>query len=383
MTAPAAPIEAPPVARAARLDALTIKDFRNIAHAELTFPPEGIALVGENGQGKTNCVESIAYLRLLRSLRGARDRDLIRFGATAFNLTAQLGDLDAREVSVGVDRAGRKKVMLDGAEPEKLTDALDAVPSVSFSPRDVDLIAGAPAERRRYLDITLALTSPSYLRALRRYRAALLRRNAALRDSFKKGSSKHGVGAVAAWEPALAEQGAVLVRERRVWAETHATSFAALCATIGEAAPATLRYAGSTAEAADPRTELLAQLEKQREHDLRRGLTQAGPHRDDLVLELDAHDLRQVGSAGQQRTAAIVLRMLEGATHREATGVIPMLLLDDPFAELDRRRTGHILELLEQQGVGQCVLCVPREDEIPARFTRLERWSVRAGRFAR
>jgi DNA replication and repair protein RecF len=137
------------------------------------------------------------------------------------------------------------------------------------------------------------------------------------------------------------------------------------------------------ADAEDPRAELLAQLEKQRDHDLRRGMTHAGPHRDDLVLELDGHDLRQVGSAGQQRTAAIVLRMLESATHREATGVIPMLLLDDPFAELDRRRTGHILTLLEQQGVGQCVLCVPREDEIPARFTRLERWSVKGGTFSR
>ncbi len=379
MTAPEATREA----RAARLDALTIKDFRNIAHAELVLPPEGIALVGENGQGKTNAVESIAYLRLLRSLRGARDRDLIRFGAAAFNLTARLGALRANTVSVGVDRSGRKKVMLDGAEPEKLTDALDACPSVSFSPRDVDLIAGAPTERRRYLDITLALTSPSYLQALRRYRAALVRRNAALRDSFKKGSSKQGLSAVAAWEPALADQGAILVRERRLWTATHAAAFAALCAAIGEAAPATLRYAGSVAESDDPRAELLAQLEKQRDHDLRRGMTHAGPHRDDLVLELDGHDLRQVGSAGQQRTAAIVLRMLESATHREATGVIPLLLLDDPFAELDRRRTGHILTLLEQQGVGQCVLCVPREDEIPARFTRLERWSVQGGTFTR
>lgn len=379
MTAPEATREA----RAARLDALTIKDFRNIAHAELVLPPEGIALVGENGQGKTNAVESIAYLRLLRSLRGARDRDLIRFGAAAFNLTARLGALRANTVSVGVDRSGRKKVMLDGAEPEKLTDALDACPSVSFSPRDVDLIAGAPTERRRYLDITLALTSPSYLQALRRYRAALVRRNAALRDSFKKGSSKQGLSAVAAWEPALADQGAILVRERRLWTATHAAAFAALCAAIGEAAPATLRYAGSVAESDDARAELLAQLEKQRDHDLRRGMTHAGPHRDDLVLELDGHDLRQVGSAGQQRTAAIVLRMLESATHREATGVIPLLLLDDPFAELDRRRTGHILTLLEQQGVGQCVLCVPREDEIPARFTRLERWSVQGGTFTR
>jgi DNA replication and repair protein RecF len=369
--------------RPARLTTLTLTDFRNIASATLTLPPDGIALVGENGQGKTNCVEGIAYLRLLRSLRGARDRDLIRFGASAFNITAELTGTAVRRISVGVDRAGRKKVLLDGAEPERLTDALDALPSVSFSPRDVDLIAGSPAERRRYLDITLALTSASYLTALRRYRAALVRRNAALRDAAKRHAARSAVGAVAAWEPALAEHGARLVLARRAWAAAHAETFAALCAAIGESAPAAMRYVGSAAESGDPRAELAAQLEKQRDLDLRRGLTHAGPHRDDLVLHLDGHDLRQVGSAGQQRTAAIVLRMLEAATHREATGVIPALLLDDPFAELDRRRTGRILGLLEDQGVGQCVLCVPREDEIPARFTRLERWNVRGGTIAR
>lgn len=372
---------APRLVRAARLVALTLHDFRNIASARLELPPEGIALVGENGQGKTNAVEAIAYLRLLRSLRGARDRDLIRFGAPAFHIAAELGNLPAMRATVGVDRAGRKKVTLDGAEPEKLTDALDALPSVSFSPRDVDLIAGAPAERRRYLDITLALTSPAYLHALRRYRAALLRRNAALREASRKGAARSLVGAVAAWEPALAEQGAILVQARRDWAQAHAARFAELSQAIGETQPAALEYSGSAADAADPQADLLAQLERQRDQDLRRGLTHAGPHRDDLVLRLDAHDLRQVGSAGQQRTAAIVLRMLESATHREATGVIPALLLDDPFAELDRRRTARILALLEQEGVGQCVLCVPREDEIPPQFTRLARWSVRAGTF--
>lgn len=366
--------------RPAQLVTLALTDFRNIASATVTFPPEGIALVGENGQGKTNCMEGIAYLRLLRSLRGARDRDLIRFGATAFNVTATLEGTSARRVSVGVDRAGRKKVLLDGAEPEKLTEALDALPSVSFSPRDVDLIAGSPAERRRYLDITLALTSASYLVALRQYRAALVRRNAALRDAARhRVAARQAAGAVAAWEPALAEHGATLVLARRAWVAAHADAFAVTCTAIGESATAALRYAGSVAESAEPRAELAAQLERQREQDLRRGLTHAGPHRDDLVLQLDGHDLRVVGSAGQQRTAAIVLRMLEAATHREATGVIPALLLDDPFAELDRRRTARILGLLEAQGVGQCVLCVPREDEIPARFTRLERWTVRAG----
>lgn len=370
---------------AARLTAFAVRDFRNIASAELTIPADGLVIVGDNGQGKTTLVEAVAYLRLQRSLRGARDRDLIRFDAPAFHVAASLSGVTAQRASVGVDRSGRKKVTLDGAEPEKLTDALDALPSVSFSPRDVDLIAGAPAERRRYLDITLALTSQPYLHALRRYRAALVRRNAALRDAAKRERTarRADMAAVAAWEPALAEHGAVLVAARRRWVHERGTTFTARCAEIGEAAAASMRYAGSAAEAGDPREALAEQLEKGREQDLRRGLTHAGPHRDDLLLLLDGRDLRVVGSAGQQRTAAIVLRMLESVTHADATGVTPLLLLDDPFAELDRRRTARILTLLEAQGVGQCILCVPRADEIPERFTRLQRWTVHQGRFTR
>jgi DNA replication and repair protein RecF len=372
------------VGHEARLETLAVRDFRNIARAELPFAREGIAVVGENGHGKTNLIESIAYLRLLRSLRGARDRDLIRFGAAAFHIAAACTGVSAHRITAAVDKQGRKRVTLDGGDPERLSDALDALPSVSFSPRDVDLVAGSPAERRRYLDITLALTSAPYLRALRLYRAALARRNAALRDAAR--GARGGADArhaVAAWEPALAEHGAVLVRERRAWVAERAAAFTDKCAAIGESAAASLGHTGTAADAPDPEEALRAQLERQRDHDLRRGLTHAGPHRDDLVLALDGRDLRGVGSAGQQRTAAIVLRLLEAETHRDATGITPLLLLDDPFAELDRRRTSRILALLEDVGTGQCVLCVPREDEIPVQFTRLERWGVRDGVFTR
>lgn len=374
-----------PQAVAARLRALTLRDFRNVAHAELACADDGIVVLGENGHGKSNLIEAIAYLRLLRSQRGARDRDLIRFGEAAFHLSAELEGTGAHRATAAVDRQGRKKITLDGGEPERLTDALDALPSVSFSPRDVDLVAGSPAERRRYLDITLALTARSYLNALRHYRGALARRNAALRDAARatRGAQAEAVGAVAAWEPALAEHGAVIVTQRRAWVAARAAEFQRQCVAIGERGAPTLGYAGSFAEAEDVRRALREQLERQREHDIRRCLTHAGPHRDDLALALDGRDLRTVGSAGQQRTAAIVLRLLEAATHRDAKGVTPVLLLDDPFAELDRRRTGRILALLEEVGTGQVVLCVPREDEIPARYTKLARWRVRDGAFTR
>lgn len=316
-------------------------------------------------------------------MRGVRDRDLVRFGAEGFFVGAETDGAVVRECAVGVDRAGRKRVSLDGVETPRLTEALGAVPSVCFSPSDVTLVAGSPAERRRYLDIALALSSSRYLASLRQYRAALARRNAALRETARSGGR---VSTVASWEPALAEQGAVLVVERRRWVAERGGEFSALCAAIGERQAMTMEYESPFAESTDVRAALAAALARGREHDVRRGLTHAGPHRDDLALRLADRDLRVVGSAGEQRTAAIALRLLEAATFRARNGAQPVLLLDDPFAELDRRRAARVLALLDDassRGLGQTVLCVPREDDIPAAFTRLERWCVVDGAFAR
>jgi DNA replication and repair protein RecF len=120
-------------------------------------------------------------------------------------------------------------------------------------------------------------------------------------------------------------------------------------------------------------------LEGKRSLDVRRGLTHAGPHRDDLALTLDGRELRAFGSAGQQRTAAIAMRLLEGETLRARLGASPLLLLDDPFAELDVRRSARILELLAEQGMGQTLLTVPRESDIPPALTQLARWRIAGG----
>ena len=360
-----------------RVAEFTVRDFRNLAQVDVTLPSEGIALVGENGQGKTSFLEALAYVEQLRSVRGARDRDLVRFDQPAFHVHATVHGPDGvRRLGAGADRAGRKKVTRDGVELPRITDALGALPSVLLAPRDVTLVSDGPAERRRFLDITLALTSPRYLRALRHYRAALDRRNAALRDAARH---RRGTDGVAAWEPALAEHGAVLVAERRAWVRHHADEFTRLSYAIGEPGESAMAYATPLPTEGNGEAALRDAFERAREHDLRRGSTHAGPHRDDLALTLDGRDLRVVGSAGQQRTGAIALRLLEAATLRERRETLPVLLLDDPFAELDNRRAARVLDLLLEAGVGQVVLCVPRREEIPDRFTRLSRYRIADG----
>lgn len=377
---------------------LTARDFRNFVALDIHFPSAGLVVIGENGHGKTNLLEAVAYLTLLRSSRGARDLDVVRFGAPAFHLRATLTPPAANDaVTLGYEKSTkRKRASLDGVDQARLTTALGAVPSVGFSPADVALVAGGPGERRHYLDVMLALSSRRYLHALQQYRAALLRRNAELRSAQRdgaRGASRSGSNyeaRVSVWEAALAEYGGFVAAARQAFVRAQSSHFTSLSAAIGERQTVTMVYAGSPVASAEGDADdavaqtarYLRAFDQQRALELRRGVTLVGPHRDELQLLLGGRELRTFGSAGQQRSAAIALRLLELATLRDSLGAPPMLLLDDPFAELDLGRAARVLELLEDAGASQVLLAVPRVEDIPAAFTRLERRYMRDGELA-
>ena len=357
---------------------LTARDFRNLADVTLEVPPTGLALVGDNGHGKTNLLEAIYYLHLFRSLRGAREIELVRFGAAGFHVAAVAEGTRWNRIGAGFEReSGRRRILLDGVPCERVSDALGALPSVAFSPADVVLVAGGPAARRRWLDVTLASTSARYLAALRDYRAALAQRNAALRARSR--SSPPGV-----WDGALATHGARLTTARAGFLAWARPRMSGLGTALGERGTLDVRYRTRETLPADAsedevRDSIATALATGRDHDIERGMTHHGPHRDDIDLRLDGVALRRFGSAGQQRTAAIALRTLECAWHRERGGCEPILLLDDPVAELDRGRAARVLALLTSQAAGQVLLAVPREDDIPAALTSLSRRRVREG----
>ncbi|MDQ6716733.1 MAG: DNA replication and repair protein RecF [Gemmatimonadota bacterium] len=356
---------------------LEIQDFRNLERVSLDLPREGIAVVGDNGHGKTNLLEAITYLQTLRSVRGARDSDLTRFGAAGFHLSAEALTPGEHELDLGFELATKKKKLLhDGVAPPRLSDGLGALPSVIFSPRDVELVGGSASERRRFLDLILALTSRQYLHALQRYRGALSQRNSALRNAAK---SRSGDESIAIWEPTLAENGAIVIEERARWVESSRGEYASLCARIGERGEATMRYHTAFSLGPSLVADLADELAAKRAADVRRGMTSVGPHRDDLLLTLDGQPLRVFGSAGQHRTAAIALRILEGATLKRAAGAEPILLFDDPFAELDAGRAERILDLIQESGRGQTILVVPRETDIPAELMKLARFKISLG----
>jgi DNA replication and repair protein RecF len=370
---------------------LRLRQFRNFPELELEIPPAGIAVVGDNGSGKTNLLESLYYLEIFRSFRGAPDEQLVRFGAEAFHIRGVFADeRDGTEVEITAayePRTRSKRVTVDGFEPERMGDAIGRVRVVVFSPSDMALVAGGPNERRRFLDIVLSVNVPGYLPALQRYRQVLRQRNAVLRSG---GAS----ALVEAWDPAFIEAGAHVSCERAHWVAQLAAEFARRYCAVGDGSAARLAYRpgfrmgdADALAAANVAEALGAEVRRVAGRERERGMTLVGPHRDELEVLVASPagevDLRDFGSGGQVRTAAIALRMIEAEAAKRARGAWPVILLDDVFAELDAGRSRRILELFESEGHGQVVLTAPKATDVAAggpSLASLARWTIQAGR---
>ncbi|HSG08081.1 MAG TPA: DNA replication and repair protein RecF [Longimicrobiales bacterium] len=370
-----------------RLTRLTLRHFRNLGIQDLELPPEGVAIIGNNAQGKSNLLEAIYYLETFRSFRGARDEQLLAFGEGVFRVSGTLVPQEPggrpQQVAAAFEKKGkRKKVSVDGVEPDRVSDGLGCLAAVIFSPSDVELVSGGPGERRRFLDIVLSLSDAGYLHALQEFRRVLARRNASLKDGLP-GS------VVMAWDPALVRSGALVMKTRQDWVAARCGAFREYYSAVSGGLGARIAYRSNTTlgEGAtlDEVTEAYREaLAAAADRERRTGTTVVGPHRDELLLRLedegDDLDLRDYGSGGQRRTAALALRLVEARTIREVRGQEPLILLDDVFAELDGHRSERILDLMEREETGQVVLTAPKESDVRIRKDALPRWRIEAGR---
>jgi len=350
-----------------RLLKLLARGYRNLADLELEAPPRGAALLGANAQGKTNLLEAIYYPVLFRSFRGAPDQQ-VAGSELGFHVEVMVEGSAARNVAVTYQ--GRKKrIVLDGQETGRLAQAVGNWLAVAFLPSDLGLASGPAAVRRQYLDRMLSLASRQYLTALTRYRAALAQRNSALRQGRPELAQ--------AFDAPLSATGAQLVWARLEFVRWAQPQFAAEFDCLGEHGSGRLEYRGNQDLAyQEAWSGLLAEAFAE---DRARGMSTIGPHRDDLALEVGSRPLREYGSTGQQRSAAVALKLIEIAALREARGTEPALLLDDVFAELDRERQSRLALRLMGPDTRQVFVSSPRADELPPNL-ELRVWKLENGR---
>jgi DNA replication and repair protein RecF len=324
-----------------RLHRLTLQNFRNISLTQLALTGRLQFFVGANGQGKTNLLEAVGCLTALRSFRTADQKLLIAHGQPEAAIACTLEHERYGETTVTIKlRADGKEAWTDKERVTRLADYLGHFPTVVFTSQDLQLIRGAPAARRRWLDLTLAAMDADYLRVLQTYHRALAERNALLKRGLALGVAASDAGAaaeLAAFEQTMAPAAAELVARRcdglRALADVLTQRYTQIAAA---AEPAGFAYAPDFAEASP--AAVAAMLAKNRARDAQFRTTLCGPHRDDFEFTLAGHPAKDFASEGQQRSLVIALRLAQAAWFQARSGVRPVLLADDVLGEIDPAR---------------------------------------------
>ncbi len=328
-----------------RISRLKLTDFRSYAALDLMPGGEICVLVGKNAAGKTNVLEAIHLCALGRSHRTPRDADLIAFGAQGAFVGADVETrTGTRRIECRMRQGERKRMRVDGKELVRSGELMGCLNVVMFSPEDLQLVKGEPAQRRRFLDMELSQIQPAYYYRLQQYNAALKQRNALLKAPDVKPE------ALETWDALLASFACQIITARAQFLERLAAIAAELHRglTLGSES-FRVGYAPNVPpdEAQALENTLLTRLYDAREKDLQRGFTSVGPHKDDIEVVIGGKDARVFGSQGQQRTAALSLKLSELALMREETQELPVLLLDDVFSELDEGRRAMLTDVMK------------------------------------
>ncbi|NLY90551.1 MAG: DNA replication/repair protein RecF [Firmicutes bacterium] len=332
------------------LEKIKIINFRNYATAEVELSPHLNILWGKNGQGKTNFLEAIAFLTLGRSFRTRRDEDLIKESAEGFYLKGEFqGEDEGLTLEVGNGR-NRVVVKVNGVPYKSKRELFGRVRTVIFTPDDLQIVKGGPEKRREFLDLYLAQAYPGYREVYLLFYRALYQRNALLKR-FKEGA--RDLNQLEVWTDRLVETGSrVILYRRQALAEI--SQWLNHYHQVMSNEQETLRclYKGNDDPAAELDLEAIKAgfgraLRQKNGVELRYGYTLVGPHRDDLQILLnDRWELRVYGSQGQQRTAALALKLAMVDLIAKTQGTAPLLLLDDVFSEFDSERKQELLQLL-------------------------------------
>lgn len=367
---------------------LQVTDFRSWSHADISFEPGASALVGANGQGKTNLVEALGYAATLSSHRVSSDAPLVREGAQRAVIRVAVVN-DGRELLVELEVAPGKanRARINRGNAGRPREVLGVLRTVLFAPEDLMMVRGDPGERRRFLDDLLVARSPKYAGIRTDYERVLKQRSALLKSAgaARKSGSSTDLRTLEVWDGHLARCGAQLLAGRLDLVADlapHVTAaYASVAATGDDSGPsgrvADVRYRSSLGEslpegAGVPRgvradvdeleSALLGEVERMRSQELERGVSLVGPHRDDLELVLGELPAKGYASHGESWSFALALRLASYRLLAE-DGAEPVLILDDVFAELDRRRRARLADLVS--GAEQVLVTAAVPEDVP------------------
>lgn len=321
-----------------QLDRVWLTDFRSYVTAEVALAPGLTAVIGANGQGKSNLLEAIGWLGGLRSFRAAPTEALVRVGAERAVVRGE-GRRAERSLLIECEIApgGRSRTLLNRQPVRRARDGLDSLRAVVFAPDDLELVKGAPAERRRFLDDLLMALDPR-LDAVRSDLERILRQRSALLKQARGRLTPEVEATLDVWDARLASTGEALADARAAAVHDLGPVVTTAYADLAGGGEVALTYAPPWRDGG-----LLAALHEARDDELRRGVSLVGPHRDELSLALAGLPARTHASQGEQRSIALALRLAAARLLASVLDTPPLLLLDDVFSELDPGRSAALL----------------------------------------
>lgn len=356
------------------IETIKIKDFRNYSYEKVALHSGINVFTGKNAQGKTNLLEAVCLCSLGKSPRTPREKEMIKYDKQRADITVELKDgYIYDKVEIVLSRDSNKRVAVGGMPVSRIGELMGVIPTVFFSPDELKIIKNSPADRRRFMDISLCQISRPYFYTLTKFNNALAQRNKILKD--KRATED----AIKVWNIQLADYGAKIAKSRK-----------GFCKILGEFAAKkhsfitdgkenlSVAYEGMNGnDEKEIYNEYLSSLESSTEYDISMGYTHIGPHKDDIKISSDNIDLRSYGSQGQQRTAALSVKLAEMDIMAQVLGKTPVLLLDDVLSELDADRCTRLLDAVKNfQSIITCT-------DLPEFPVKVKIFEIAAGKVVR
>lgn len=337
-----------------RILRLKLNNFRNYSSLDIRFANQFNIIYGNNAQGKTNIIEAIFLCASGRSHRTSKDSELIKNGESVFNINILIEKENiSQEIDIVFNNEQRKRIKINDCPVRRIGDLMGHLNAVIFSPEDLLLIKQGPAERRRFIDITLSQIKPSYFYDLQKYAKIIYQRNSLLKEiAFKRGLED----TLEVWDCHLIKTGTRIMKERiKFVSRLNELAGKRHVNLTNNEEKLSLRYNPSF-DCGDHMYDLDSDglencfqdlLIRNRERELKKGNTIFGPHRDDLEIMLNGQTIKIYGSQGQQRTSVLSMKLAEIDLLKEESGDWPVLLLDDVLSELDDNRKEYLLNSIE------------------------------------